>query len=112
MDLWIRSQDKTKLIKVENIMIIEDVIEGMTIVDVSKGETIQPPIKSKIMIIASDIVVGTYNTKERALQVLDDITNFLLRELKIINSSYQNADIEIKSKSYVDDCKVYEMPEV
>ena len=77
MELWIRSQDKTKLIKAENIMIIEDVIKGMTIVDVSKGETIQPPIKSEIMIIASDVVVGNYKTKERALEVLNEIQSKL-----------------------------------
>lgn len=100
MELWIRSQDKTKLIKAENIMITEDVIMGMTIVDVSKGETIQPPIKSEIMIIASDAFVGKYPTKERALEVLDEIQSKL-------KGTFLMKMRDAKYSKYIEDGKKY-----
>ena len=110
MELWIRSQDKTKLIKAENIMIIEDVIEGITMVDAS-GETIQPPIKREIMIIASDTVVGTYKTKERAIEVLDEIQNIIHNEFIFENLTYEKADLILKGKIFENMVKFYEMPE-
>ena len=56
MELWIRSQDKMKLVKV-NYLYIMDQQDHFTII----GETID-----------SGPVVGTYKSKERALEVLDE----------------------------------------
>ena len=68
MDLWIRSQDKKKLIKVDEIK-IETVKDGNTF----------------IYSHATDL--GTYETKERALEVLDEIQKYILLP-NIDNSAY------------------------
>lgn len=60
MKLWIRSQDKIKLVKVNYVYIIES--NGHFTI---YGET-----------IASGPIIGIYKTKERALEVLDEIQEF------------------------------------
>ena len=51
-------------------------------------------------------VIGTYKTEERAKEVLREIVNtFGIREIR--NSTYQYADLAIKSRKY----SIYEMPE-
>lgn len=57
MELWIRSQDKWELHKVEHIRIEME--------------------ESYFNIMTGINLVGTYKTKERALEVLDDIQNKL-----------------------------------
>lgn len=72
MELWIRSQDKMKLVKV-NYCYIMDQQDHFTII----GETID-----------SGPIIATYKTEERALKVLDEIqeimTNLADSDLKII----------------------------
>lgn len=62
MELWIRSQDREQLIKVEKIMLIDDCLccdePQITHIETDGG------------------VVGSY-TKERALQIFDEIQNIL-----------------------------------
>lgn len=57
MELWIRSQDKYTLMKIEEIQICEN--------------------SDKTWFMNAGIVLGKYATKERALQVLDEIQNIL-----------------------------------
>ena len=57
MELWIRSQEKTRLIKVNNIL-------AYCFEDGSCGIQIN-----------SQCFVGEYTSKERALEVLDEIQN-------------------------------------
>lgn len=59
MDLWIRSQDKMKLIKINNVYITfgNNTKEYAIVYDEQNGIE----------------VLGTYKTKERALEVLDEI---------------------------------------
>ena len=54
MELWIRSQDRKDLISTRGICM-------------AKGDYEQ------IGIFANGMVIGTYKTKERALEVLDEI---------------------------------------
>lgn len=55
MDLWVRSQDRRRLIKVDLLS-----------------------IKDFYNIVSDDFyVLGTYKTEERALEVLDEIQNIL-----------------------------------
>lgn len=61
MDIWIRSQDKTKLVKVNYVYMMES-NDHFTIY----GETID-----------SGPIVGTYATKERALEILDGIEDYM-----------------------------------
>ena len=92
MELWIRSQDKQKLIKSEYI---------------EYGEW-----NKEHRIYVYGEIFAKYKTKERALEVLDEIQN------KLLKSKYDKASegygkhsdcrdtlIEISSSSYV-----YEMP--
>ena len=64
MELWIRSQDKMKLVKV-NYVYIMDQQDHFTLI----GETID-----------SGPIIAIYKTKERALEVLDEIQD-LMRSL-------------------------------
>lgn len=59
MELWIRSQEKTRLIKVNNIL-------AYSFDDGSCGIQIN-----------GECFVGEYKTKERALEVLDEIQSIL-----------------------------------
>lgn len=102
MDLWIRSQDKTKLVKIDNISYM-DMAEDMD---------------TQIHSLWNDCkgILGTYKTKERALEVLDEIQNILFYKKmsednivlfsKIISEKYGD---ELKNKIYMDTA-VYKMP--
>ena len=50
-------------------------------------------------------LLGTYKTKERAIEILDEIQNIF--SLKIENKSYEEADLILKAKM-LDSC--YQMP--
>ena len=64
MELWIRSQDKERIIKTNQL----DVMELDTDVD---------PRYNHFGLYANEYLVGEYKTKERALEVLDEIQNIL-----------------------------------
>ena len=63
MELWIRSQDKTTLIRSYEIYISE----------YGKGGDV---IRAK----KTSHILGTYKTKERALEVLDEIQAYLMSD--------------------------------
>lgn len=75
MELWIRSQDRKSLIKNNGV--------GLT------------PSEISIYPIGLNGVLGTYETKERALEVLDEIQ-------KLLKTAELNDDINVI---------VYQMPE-
>ena len=90
MELWIRSQDKTKLVKVNYVYVIENKINSFSIY----GETID-----------SGPIIGRYETKERALEVLDEIQD------ELIGSDFMPIE---KNEEVVLTCgsaRIYEMPE-
>lgn len=61
MELWIRSQDKECLVKISNIQYVyKNYIHGLG--------TYYDNLK----------ILGEYKTKERALEVLDEIQNYIL----------------------------------
>ena len=86
MELWIRSQDRTILRKVDTI----GIVEGRDFWSIDENLTVS---------------FGKYKTKERALEVLDEIQNIF--SLKIENKSYEEADLILKAKM-LDSC--YQMP--
>lgn len=96
MELWIRSQDKLKLVKVNYVYAIENKINSFSIY----GETID-----------SAPIIGRYETKERTLEVLDEIQNFICIEIHENNINYEKADLILKGKIVDSLCKVYQMPE-
>ena len=59
MELWIRSQDRKRLIKCEKLI------------------TVEFTDKAECEIWNDTVKLGTYTTKERALEVLDEIHNIL-----------------------------------
>ncbi len=112
MELWIRSQDKTKLVKVDNISYLD----------------VADDYEKEVHSLWNDCkgVLGIYKTKERALEVLDEIQN-ILRPKGILKFDYildQKTKQEI-SKNFDNqyvildknievqqvDTYVYEMPE-
>lgn len=98
MDLWIRSQDRETLLKVTNFLCYAGFHE------------IRYPLLND-----EYIVLGEYKTKERALEVLDEINDLLEQEelLHIRKSSLNNLD-EMAEPKYilkpVGQPKVYKMP--
>ncbi len=64
MELWIRNQNKTILSKVHDLVVREDRNENNEI----------------NYFIVDTYVLGIYTTKERALEVLDEIQNFIERK--------------------------------
>ena len=85
MDLWIRSQDREKLCKVHDLCVRENQNEN--------NET--------NYVIQDIYTMATYTTKERALEVLDEIQNKIkhINKFSLVNENYE-----------CDDC-VYEMPQ-
>lgn len=108
MELWIRSQDKTILQKVDNLLI-------------SDGDNAEGTFNIYTNSLPAQNVLGRYKTKERALEVLDEIQIFLQPIIKyepIVQEEYNPAytykhfvkvddNIEIKELSTF----VYQMPE-
>ena len=105
MELWIRSQDRTTLIRSYEIYISEQ--------------------RNTYLIRAkrTSHILGVYNTIERTLEVLDEIQNILKPKFKLDTSSIQengrswveNGVILQNYTANVDfiklDTYVYEMPE-
>ena len=86
MDLWIRSQDKRTLINTRRID-----IDDKSIIVWDEGR------------YASEIYLGEYATKERALEVLDEIQS------KIATLNFQNHFIGTDFN--IIESNIYQMPE-
>ena len=75
MDLWIRTQDKKRLLKINVLGYVEyqnvNVINGYFTNEVDNYD------------------LGIYNSKERALEVLDEIQDILIDYAKISRVVYQ-----------------------
>lgn len=106
MELWVRSQDKAELVKATSEVMLDETIENEFHINVDGCYS-----------------VGKYETKERALQILDEIQEILfpdffikMKDMKINNVSElitnsciikkNNYDIDILQRQ---SC-VYEMP--
>ena len=87
MELWVRSQDKRILQKVDNIFL--DANYGNKRISTYDGNNIE---------------LGTYKTKERALEVLTEIQN----KINLINLGHDFGSpmIDLKNPTYI-----YQMPE-
>lgn len=115
MELWIRSQDKKRLTKIEDVYMVEDEDGKDNILSFPK------------YYIGNTLVghLGVYKSKERALEVLDEIQNILEPLLIVKNCTNKeekqkasemcnisdfigtsnDCDIHLLSNTYV-----YEMP--
>lgn len=89
MNLWVRSQDKRILQKVDNIYLNANYDNRRICTNDSRD-------------YESDL--GEYKTKERAIEVLDEIQN----KINLINLGYDFGSpmIDLKNPTYI-----YQMPE-
>ena len=127
MELWIRSQNKEKLVKVNELFLYDNnILQNEFILNAE-------PDYSNISIIANDNYnLGTYKSKERALDILDEISNkiknqFIVKEKTILkpkelmhhkkwleyeyNSDFIMQDISCEIQPINSGIVYYEMPE-
>ena len=67
MDLWIRSQDKTRLVKITQVKFVDKESDLDDFKNVIRGYGVD----------GFNFRLGTYETKERAIEVLDEIQDLL-----------------------------------
>ena len=102
MDLWVRSQLKGSLIKVNDLRIMQLDKDGFRMLieeDAKEGWCI---------IVNDDPCVGTYKTKERALEVLDEIQHLFI-EKEPFKTEFTKDGLTMMNKQ--PSSVVYEMPE-
>lgn len=89
MELWIRSQDKEILTKIDSIHYYYDEDNNTHNID------------------GVYYILGTYKTKERALEILDEIQRFIYSQGKsYVELNEKGIPKEIKQFGYI-----YEMPQ-
>ncbi len=94
MELWIRSQDKTSIVKVDNLYVS---VGNFICYYVEKGKEVPNTY------YRPSGELGRYKTKERALEVLDEIEN----KINLINLGHDFGSpmIDLKNPTYI-----YQMP--
>lgn len=113
MNLWIRSQNKKALIKVNELFIVKCYKDYMI--------TDYPVDYPNDGVTDLGINLGTYKTKERALEVLDEIQEVLMPKIKVLQSvNAENNIDDLVSRPTIQECGkvellqysdyVYEMP--
>ena len=101
MELWIRSQNKIHLVHINGVRITNAHRIGR-----GKDELIY-----LIEEASNDTLLGEYATKERALEVLNEIQNLIFTRFVVEKSTYEQADIEVKCHILCNMSKIYEMPQ-
>ena len=98
MELWIRSQNKEKLVKVNELSLYDS--------NILKNDFVlnDKPNYSSISIIANDNYnLGSYKSKERALEVLDEIQSLICPNTIIkINGDMQSNVIKVLLDKFKD----------
>lgn len=101
MDLWIRSQEKERLIKPTDFYIEEtiDYVNEYSEFDIYA-----------LNYANNDIRIGTYQTKERALEVLDDIQNIVNAKTIIKFNTFVPTEHIKRVKDAIDKNSIIELP--
>lgn len=96
MELWIRSQDKKILLNIKGIQ-----YQNCKLVE---NETVEANILIGFYNYYDNEILGEYETKERALEVLTEIQN----KINLINLGHDFGSpmIDLKNTTYI-----YQMPE-
>lgn len=111
MELWIRSQDREKLLKCNNIAITNNIVDKIDIIKFEGYKIVGYFDKN-----TEYENLGTYKTKERALEVLDEIQN-LLRPIYKITNEFKKSELTgiykyVENQEYIPiQSRVYKMPE-
>lgn len=93
MNLWVRSQDKECLTNISNIQYVyKNNMHGLG--------TYYDNLK----------ILGEYKTKERALEVLDEI-QYKIKNMYILENCKLPKDSCIEQSLAMDDFNIYQMPE-
>lgn len=91
MKIWIRTQDKEMLTKIEDVSFIKDSQTNAYVILTTKTSI---PTWHHLH-YGGAIILGAYKTKERALQVLDEIQNLLIKSNRIfVNKKINDFDLE------------------
>ena len=90
MELWIRSQDKSSIVKVDNLYVS---VGNYICYYVEKGKEVSGTY------YRPSGELGRYETKERALEVLDEIQD------ELIGSDFMPIEKKRRSSSYLRKCK-------
>ena len=98
MELWIRSQDRESLVKVDNLYIS---VGNYICYYVEKGKEVPNTY------YRPSGELGRYATKERALEVLDEIQELFIKK-DIVKSELNKDGLTMVSMPIT--CIVYEMP--
>ena len=95
MELWIRSQDKEVLLNIKGIQ-----YQNCKLVE---NETVEANILIGLYNYYDNEILGEYETKERALEVLTEIQN----KINLINlgRDFGSPMIDLKNPTYI-----YQMP--
>jgi len=105
--MWIRTQDKTQLLNVDKIVI------GIKNQTGKELDITQNTLHGIYIDCYTEL--GTYKTKERALEVLDEIEEALINgkmSLALVNGLGLSTDKSFNDeiKEYIKDALVYQMP--
>lgn len=95
MNLWVRSQDKENLIPIKNPICVYD------------NKIIYKESASYV------ITIGEYKTKERALEVLDEIQRTIAKNQSLISLMHNFTDLKGNEECVAQLFKdmIYQMPE-
>lgn len=95
MELWVRSQDKENLIPIKNPICVYD------------NKIIYKESASYV------ITIGEYKTKERALEVLDEIQRTIAKNQSLISLMHNFTDLKDNEECVAQIFKdmIYQMPE-
>lgn len=101
MELWIRSQDKSSIVKVDNLYVS---VGNYICYYVEKGKEVPGTY------YRPSGELGRYETKERALKVLDEIQD-KIKNMYILENCKLPKESCIEQSLAMDDFNIYEMPE-
>ncbi len=118
MDLWIRSQDREKLVKVNDIALKETELAFDEIINYNINilKNLECKIVGYFDKETEFEILGKYNSKKRALEVLDEIQKFLQPDFKCdgyetetANGYYNTIKLHF-SEPNIFHKRIYEMP--
>ena len=98
--MWIRSQDKTKLLQANKVRVVPN---NEYIAEILKIDT-------EYDIMCDDYIIGTYSTEEKALKVLDMIQSTLTNYKLLLSSEYGQYKTPAEKLSILPTLCIFEMP--
>lgn len=111
MKLWIRSQDKRELKEIKDLWLSSDTV------CYHNNFNMYEETKTVYTVVGDETLLGKYSTRERALEVLDEIQNALVGKVvvepKQSKSKKEDGILEaqpVNIKPLNQNCVVYQMP--